>query len=193
MSNTSYRNICLVGDTYYYRRKIPVDMALYFPFKRELKRSLKTRNLRNAKHITTMYNAEADKLFTMIRGNTAMNNDEIKKLVNEFTTTILTQNEEHRLDSGHQVTEIDGHLEANIPYSDIAEIINNEILDATFTEIGRMFENYLYEKDIRLDIDRSSTEFKKVLKEVSKGYLSTLNIDQDRDLRACKSNCVTGV
>ena len=62
------KRLLMVGDKYYWRLVlvIPLDMVSYFPCKgREIRKSLKTTNLRSAKQIAGIYNAEADKLFFM--------------------------------------------------------------------------------------------------------------------------------
>lgn len=176
------KRLLRIEDRYYYRLVIPKDLIVHFPFKREIKKSLKTANFRNAKHLAGIYNAEADKLFTMIRGNNAMTDQEIKRLVNDFTASILSQNEEGRLERGHQVTEYGSHLESNIPYSEISETVQREMIDATFTEVKRLLENYLEEQSIDIDLDRDSIEYKKLLKEASHGYLESLEVDKRRDL-----------
>lgn len=176
------KRLCKIGENFYYRLVIPKDLAIYFPFSREIRRSLRTTNFRSAKQLTGIYNAEADKLFTMIRGNTAMTDKEIKQLVADFTATILDKNEDARLERGHQISDFGNHLEADIPYSDIAETVQRQIIDASFSEVKRIFENYLEEKEVTLDFDRESVEYKKVLKAASQGYLDTLEIDRKRDL-----------
>jgi Domain of unknown function (DUF6538) len=137
----SLKHVSLVGQFYYYRRKIPHDVLMYFPFKKELKRSLKTSNLRNAKHIVSLYNAEADKLFSRIRSN-VLNDNEIKKLVSEFTSCVLAQSDEHRLEYGHQVTRLEsGFLCSDVPYDEMAETIEDEMMDAGLHQRKGMDDN----------------------------------------------------
>ncbi len=97
----------------------------------------------------------------LIRGNYTMTDKEIKQLVADFTATVLDQNEQSRLERGHQITGYGNHYENNIPYTEIIEQITKQMIDASFTEIKRIFENYLDENEVQIDIDRTSTEYKK--------------------------------
>ena len=68
--------------TYYFRLRVPKDVAPYFPC-RELKKSLKTPRYRHARTIVLNLMAESEKVFTMIRSN-AQTEAMVYKLAKEF-------------------------------------------------------------------------------------------------------------
>jgi hypothetical protein len=199
--SSKMKHISMVGDVFYYRLRLPVDVAVHFKGRhsRELKRSLRTTSLRSAKHMTKLYDAEAEKLFFMIRSN-VMTKEETKRLVDEFSSNILTTSEEHRLHFGHQIEEITDErsggllaLDTNIPYSEIAETIHSEMMDASFTEIRRIFKGFLEESNNveAMGVDEDSTEYRRLLKAASMRYLETLEIDRKRDLGEYSAEVVT--
>jgi len=55
-----------VKHTYYYRERIPNDLLCYFPSK-DLRRSLRTKNLKSARKLSRLCTAKTEEVFTMIR------------------------------------------------------------------------------------------------------------------------------
>lgn len=65
-----------VNDTFYYKIKVPTDLQSYFPCK-VIKKSLKTRDLRDAKVLLVAMEYNSSRCFTLLR--TGMLTDEVAK------------------------------------------------------------------------------------------------------------------
>ena len=67
---------------YYFRIKIPKDLAKYFPGKAEFRQSLKTKNKNQAKINANTLTFKIDKLFFLIRSG-MINDEQINKVVEQ--------------------------------------------------------------------------------------------------------------
>ncbi|GFO61937.1 hypothetical protein GMST_42620 [Geomonas silvestris] len=85
-----------IKDTYYFRCRIPADLKLWFAGRDDIKRTLKTKSLTQAKKLLKVWSYKAERLFTLIRSG-ALTPVQAHRLVQEFKCNDLklTDNMEH--------------------------------------------------------------------------------------------------
>jgi hypothetical protein len=97
-----------VNLTYYFRCRVPSDLRIYFPGKGELKRTLRTKSLTDAKRLIKLWSAKAEKTFMMIRSG-MLTTEQIKRLAEDWKRETLNDYEESRL-TGQSIPRDDDDL-----------------------------------------------------------------------------------
>jgi len=83
-----------IGNTYYFRLRIPKDVQTYFPTK-ELRRSLGTSKYKLAKSRVHQFSSNAERIFTMIRSG-ALSDDQIQRIVKQYLDASIFLHERQR-------------------------------------------------------------------------------------------------
>lgn len=168
-----------VNHTYYYRVRIPKDLIGYFPSK-DLRRSLKTKNLKSAKKLNKLWVAKTEEIFTTLRSG-VMTEEQNKRLVHSYINRFLKINDEYRVEHGSQLVGCDTHLETAIPYSQMIAETNEDMLNGTYKRIEPTAREILTEEGIQVDsLDELS--YKRFLRDISLAHIKALEIDQRREL-----------
>lgn len=90
------------NGVYYFRLRVPADLAHWFAGRGELRRSLKTKERRHARLQSARHLERADKTFALMRSG-LMTDAEIKKLAADYLRDTLAANDRERLESGSRV------------------------------------------------------------------------------------------
>lgn len=93
---------------YYFRRKIPVDLNLYFP-SNQIRKSLKTKCLKTAKVNIKVWSFRVEKLFTLMRSG-MFTFEQLQKIAQDFFHDFLKTDWEERFELGVDTftLEVDG-------------------------------------------------------------------------------------
>jgi len=169
------------NGVYYFRLRVPADLAEWFDGRGELRKSLKTKERRNARMQSARHVERAERTFALMRSG-FMTDAEIKKLAADYLRDTLTSSDRDRLENGARVaydTEV-GHWLPNIPYQDLIEEPAKVLAGEPSADMQRLLGNFLEAKGII--VDPASVEYKKLLREVSRSHLEALRIDERRDL-----------
>jgi hypothetical protein len=112
-----------VNKRYYFRVRIPKDLSHVFK-NREIKRSLKTRELQYARSLVKVWSSKTEQLFMMARCG-LITDEQIQKLIEEHIQVILNTLEKERAEDKRipKLSELEG--------DDIDEIDYGAYLEAT--------------------------------------------------------------
>jgi integrase len=172
--NRLYKN----RNTFYYRVRIPKDLMRFFQGKEDLKRSLRTKSLKQARRLLRIWDHRTEEVFTTMR--TGMLSDEqIAQVAREYLHgTLRAYEEERAADRG-----VPKDREA------LDQAIENNIDEEGATREALAFNNTKFiETDVRaylaayhgLDINPESLEFRKLARELLKQRLEVNRIENER-------------
>ena len=169
------------NDVYYLRVKIPSDLSRWFPDKREIRKSLRTKDRRQAKVCFSGHLGRTERTFALMRAG-IMTDSEIKKLAADYLRETLERSDRERLEHGSRNyfdAEV-GHWLSSVPYQDLSEEPTKVLRGCTSQQMETSLANFLESKGITSEVD--SVKHKKLLREISHAHLEALRIDERRDL-----------
>lgn len=152
---------------------MPKDLQVIFR-RGELKKALKTRDLKNARLLVKMLSHETDNFFTAIRCN-VMTDDQIGKFLKEFIDTSLNGLENARIDNPLNPEQHQQELES---YNRIIHHLENRLGTINTASSERLLNDLLRGKNI--EIDKSSPEYRKLRVEFTKAELEVNRIYRER-------------
>lgn len=170
------------NDIFYVRVKVPSDLSPWFSEKTELRKSLKTKNKREARVALTKHLERTARTFALMRSG-LMTGTELKKLADDYLRDTLAKNDRERLESDSRIDrdELTGEVVGSVvPYSQWAEEPFKVLEGKPSPEMERILKSFLVSKG--LAEDSTSLEYKKLLREISRVHLEALRIDERRDM-----------
>lgn len=168
-----------VRETYYFRVKFPRDLAHHFQGKQDFKRSLHTKNLRQAKRLLKVWSYHTEELFTIMRTG-LLTETQIKELADRYFHGLLSR-WEHEKATGERVpkgTATPEHIRQNclahIP------VYQKDLARNDFSLIRRAVEEELTEAGITPEPD--TMQYSMLAREMMKRYIEALRIESERVL-----------
>jgi len=172
---------------FYYRQRIPLDLRPHFANRDYIKRSLKTRQLKDAKTIAKMLTYKTEKLFFHMRSG-MLSKKQIKELVSSYYNETINEMEESRAEGHYSYSERE-LKEPITPLGSTLDELNMETLKsvqadqrqalttADYSGISHIAKLLLTEKG--LVVDEQSTEFKSLCRECLKASIDIIQYETD--------------
>lgn len=165
-----------VNDIYYYRIRIPKDLRGLFKGA-EFKRSLQTKSLTMAKRLGILWAGRTERLFTTIRTRT-LNNNQIKKLIEDYVGYTLRKDDEERIDYG---VYWNGNITARAEFDPVEDAIVEDLEDNKYDEVKRRLNEFLEYKGLIIDVE--SYEYKALCRDIAYAHINEIHqINVDRDM-----------
>ena len=167
-------NLYQVKEMYYYRLRVPVDLQLWFNGQDDIKRSLKTKSLKQARRLLRVWDYQTEEVFTLIRSG-MLTEDQIKKLVDNFKTKTLIELEQGRRES--TVVSMDTLDEQ----MDILKEHESDYKEALATNdlkrVSTMTDNLIDDNELG---DVSKQEYAALSRELMKKMIEVFQVEQQR-------------
>jgi hypothetical protein len=169
-------HLCRIGDWWYFRLRIPRDVARHFPC-REIKKALRTGDLKRARARVNVLSFETERIFTLIRSR-LLTDSQIEQLVRDFYNTTLKEVEEERA-LGYSIPAdedaLDDALEAHdwfiSEYKEALALNKIKIIEPQVKALLSVNSIELYE---------DSAEYKKLSRELLKTSIEVLKVERER-------------
>lgn len=172
---------------YYFRIRIPKELVSLFK-RLEIKKTLKTRHLTNAKALAKLYAFQAEKLFTLARSG-IMSDNQLKALIEDFFHRTLRGLEETRLmgvgvptrPTCVRAEDLDGPDPIDIELFDLkdnAKKLKDDIAYSSFEPYEDKIDSLLAERGIKLD--KSSVEYKRLCRDYIRVWVRIFEIETER-------------
>lgn len=166
-----------VRETYYFRVKFPRDLAHHFQGKQDFKRSLHTKNLRQAKRLLKVWSYHTEELFTIMRTG-LLTETQLKELADRYFHGLLSR-WEHERATGERVPKeratpehIRQNCLAHIP------VYQKDLARNDFSLIRRAVEEELTEAGITPEPD--TMQYSMLAREMMKRFIEALRIESER-------------
>jgi integrase len=174
-----------VNKRYYFRVRIPKDLSHSFK-KREIKRSLKTRELQYAKSLVKVLSSKMEQVFMLARCG-LITDEQIQKLIEEHIQVTLNTLEKERAEGKRipKLSELEGD---DIDENDYGayhgccqegiERCNRALMTNDLTFIEDTADEFLEEKS--LAVAKDSVDYKKLCREMLKAWVFIYKIESER-------------
>jgi len=169
------------NGVYYLRVKIPADLSQWFPERDNIRKSLRTKNKRDATYSLAKHIERTERTFALMRSG-LMTDAEIKKLADDYIRETLANNDRERLERGSRIVydELTGSVAGSVvPYDKWAEEPFKVLEGQRSAQMESILGNFLEAKGIT--IDPTSVAYRKLLREISRVHLEALRFDERRD------------
>jgi len=181
------RYLTSVNGIYYFRQKIPVDLRPHFDNKIYIKRSLKIRQLKEAKTTAKMLIYKTEKLFFQVRSG-MLSKEQIKTLINDYYNNTINEIEEQRAEGLYAYSERELNEpidplgstqdELDIETLKLAQADHRKALTMSdYRTVSHIVKNILDDKGIAYD--EESTEFKLLSRECLKTSIDLIQYEID--------------
>ena len=181
---------CLIkrNDIYYFRLRIPLDIAPYFS-RKEIWKSLKTKNYKSAKTNISKLLYTTERLFLHLRSG-MYTDTQMKQLVKDYLHAYLNRCESLRSiamvryesEGQQQITaKSEAEVIVNTSINAIDELIASRklnLLKNDFSGVSARVGWYIQEKS--LTIDKESVEYATFCREILKAEIEALKIEKER-------------
>lgn len=173
---------------YYFRKRMPSDLMNIFKTK-EIKRSLRTKNIKYAKILAVTFSHQLERLFMLIRCK-MLDDKQIDALVKEFFDKTLQEFEYDRIE-GIGVPTLDEledpeneEMDSYGPHYEGCKVAIDGGVEAFITKnydyITPITDDLLEEKGIK--VDKNSHEYKVLCNEMLKAWIKVHKIEKSRIL-----------
>ncbi len=181
---------CLLkrDNTYYFRLRIPQDIAPYFS-RKEIWKSLKTKNYKSARTTISKLLYHTERLFLHLRSG-MYNDTQMKQLVKNYLHAYLNRVESLRSiamvryesEGQQQITaDTDADVIVVTSVNAIDELIASrkvKLLKNDFSWLSTRVDRYIQENG--LTIDKDSVEYSTFCREILKAEIEALKVEKER-------------
>ena len=180
MNLSSHSSPCYLYQTpysYYFRIRIPDDLRLYFDHRHEIRRSLKTGYLSEAKHKARIIAGQIQKLFRYLRRkdyqvmSTKLTPQIISEIIAQFIEESLEEFEEEILDRKRTLTpkQLDDKAHG---YSYVHSLKKEALATGDYKEAYHNADLLL---DVqRIDVHKNSEDYRRLCREILKAQVKVL-------------------
>lgn len=174
-----------INHTFYFRIRVPVDLMQHFSGKQELKRSLHTKNSRQAKSLLRLWDARTEELFTMIRTG-LLTADQINELADRYFHGLLATWERRRGEGGGtpKGTLTPEHLRQNA--LSLIPVYRKGLAVNDFSLIAGVVEEEL--NDSGITPEPESPQYTMLARELMKRFIEALQVESERVIGNYTSN-----
>jgi hypothetical protein len=184
-------HLCRIKGYYYFRIKVPADVVPILKLK-EIKKTLHTKVLKDAKVISKSYSFKLERIFTLTRSG-MLTDKQIAGLLNEFKHKTLRDLENDRIQGEGLMTskEIEDPEEGYGAYYEGCDTARDIFREALLTNdlkgIEPSVDDLLAAQSI--SPDKSSTQYKKVCREMLKVWIAIYGIEMERTTGNYNNDC----
>ena len=150
---------------YYFRLRVPLDIQPWFAGRGEIKKSLRTANWAAARSLARVQSFQAEKVFTLIRSG-AMTEEQIRRLVDDYTEQTLRETEEARAQGGFLPSDREDLGDMLETHSFLLEGAKEALAMGNIKEVEHVAQHLIQEKS--LPLLAGSPEFRLLCRELLK-------------------------
>ena len=169
----TYRNLYHLRGYYYFRIKVPHDLQSYFE-RKEIKKSLGTKDLRDATFRVAVLRRKTISLFNLLR-NQMLTKEQIQKLVHTYFTETLEELEQDRAE-GRNLPKTPEELDSCVwAYQDRIGEDRQALAFGEHKGVADIVDDFIASHNV--DIEQGSPDYLRLSREIHKALIKVMKIE----------------